>query len=76
MNNTTVLNAIIKYLLETKRFDAQLYRCSPDVMVLTLILLIRFLYFFYLLLGIYAYIFLPYDCKFFRLKCKYQGRKK
>ena len=32
INNTSILDATINYLIETKRFNAQLFLCSLDVM--------------------------------------------
>ena len=36
INNTSILDATINYLIETKRFNAQLFLCFLDVMALTL----------------------------------------
>ena len=41
--DTSILDATINYLVETKRFDAEPFLCSPDVMALTLILLLKFI---------------------------------
>ena len=41
INNTSILDATINYLIEIKRFDAQFFGCSQDVMALTLILLLN-----------------------------------
>ena len=35
INNRSILDATINYWIETKRFDAQLFWCSPNVKVLT-----------------------------------------
>ena len=50
----TILDTTISYLTETKRFHAQLFWCSPDVMVLTLIL-ISWLHIFLLFLFCFYY---------------------
>ena len=39
------MDAIINYLIEPKRFDTQLFWCSPDVVALILILNLRFIFF-------------------------------
>ena len=39
INSRSTMDATINFLIETKRFDAQLFECSLDVMALTLILL-------------------------------------
>ena len=44
MNNTSMLEATIKYLIETKRFDAQCYCCSPNANTLTLTLLLKLIF--------------------------------
>ena len=51
INTTSIIDATINYLIETKWFDAQLFWCSPDVMALTLILVLKiiFLFFFFVL---------------------------
>ena len=38
INNTSILDATINYLIETKRFNAQLFWWTPDVMALALML--------------------------------------
>ena len=38
INNKSILDVAMNYLIETKGFNDQLFWCSPDVMVLTLIL--------------------------------------
>ena len=48
MNNTSILLATIKYLIETKRFDAHSFLCSVDIMTLTLILLLFLLLSFFI----------------------------
>ena len=63
INNTSILDASINNLIETKRFGAQLYLCSPDVMALTLILLLKFIflfsfYYYYYLFILYIYFFI------------------
>ena len=45
MNNTSILNAIIKYLIKTKRFDVSCY--FANVMALRLILLLKFVFSFF-----------------------------
>ena len=47
INNTSILDATINYLIETKRFNAQLFLCSLDVMVLTLMLHLKFIFLFF-----------------------------
>ena len=49
INNTRILDATINYLIETKTFNADLFRCSPDIMALTLMLYLKFkiLFFFF-----------------------------
>ena len=46
INNTSILDATINYLIETKRFNAELFRWTPDVMALTLILHLKFKFLF------------------------------
>ena len=41
IKNRSVLDATINYLIETKRFDAQLFLCSLDAMTSTLILQLK-----------------------------------
>ena len=38
INNTRILDATINYLIKTKRFNAELFWYTPDVMVLTMML--------------------------------------
>ena len=47
INNTSILDATIKYLIETKRFGTQLFLCSPDLMALILILHLKFIFFLF-----------------------------
>ena len=56
INNTCILDAIINYLLETKRSDAKLFWCSPDVMALTLILHLKIIFLFFILLFYFVFI--------------------
>ena len=42
INNTSILNATINYLIETKRFNAELFWRTPDVMALILMLHLKF----------------------------------
>ena len=42
INNTSILNATINYLTETKRFNAELFWRTPDVMALILMLHLKF----------------------------------
>ena len=37
ISNTSILDATINYLIETKRFNVELFLCSPDAMALTLL---------------------------------------
>ena len=46
INNTSILNATINYLIETKRFKAELFWLTPDVMALTLMLHLKFKFLF------------------------------
>ena len=53
INNTSILDATINYLIETKRFNSELFWCSPDnMMALTLMLHLKFkfLFFFFFVL--------------------------
>ena len=52
INNTRILDATINYLIETKTFNADLFRCSPDVMALILMFYLKFkiLFFFFFVL--------------------------
>ena len=42
VNNTSIFNVTIYYLIETKRFNVEIFWCSPDVMALTLMLHLKF----------------------------------
>ena len=42
INGTSIWDKIMNYLTETKRFNAELFWCSPDIMALTLMLLLKF----------------------------------
>ena len=44
INNTSILDDTIKYLIETKTFDAFLFWCSPDAMPVALLLLLKFIF--------------------------------
>ena len=55
INNTTILDDTINYLIETKRFNAQLFWCSQDVMTFTLILYLKSFLFFVLLLSFLSF---------------------
>ena len=72
INNTSIVDTTINYLIETKRFNAQLFWCSLDVMALTLMLHLKFIFllcFFVLfLLFLSFYYFLGY---FFYILCGY-----
>ena len=46
INNTSILDATINYLIETKRFNAELFWWTPDVMALTLMLHLKFKFLF------------------------------
>ena len=46
INNTSILDVTISYLIETKSFNAELFWCSPDVKVLTLMLHLKFIFLF------------------------------
>ena len=60
MNNTSILNAIIKYLIKTKRFDVSC--CFANVMALRLILLSKlvFSFFFVFVITIIIFLFLGF----------------
>ena len=72
INNTSILDAPINYLIETKRFNSELFWSSPDIMalILTLHLKFRFLFFFSLFCFYYFYLsiilgsFIFYMCFF------------
>ena len=49
INNTSTLDSTMNYLIKTKRFNAQLFLCSPDVMTLTLMLHLKFMFLFFFL---------------------------
>ena len=61
INNTSILDATINYLIETKRFNAELFWWTPDVMALTLMLHLKvkflFIFFFDLFLFLSFYYF-------------------
>ena len=42
INNTSILDATINCLIETKRFNAELFWWTPDIMALTLMLHLKF----------------------------------
>ena len=44
INNASILDATIKYLIETKRFDTQYFLFSPGFVALTLTLLLKFIF--------------------------------
>ena len=46
INNTSILNATINYLIETKRFNAERFLWTPDVMALTMMLHLKFNFLF------------------------------
>ena len=52
IDNTSILDATMNNLIETKRFDVQLFLCFPDVMALTLIIV-----FFVLILFVFFLLF-------------------
>ena len=49
MNNKTTLDTTIKYVIKTKKFDAQRFLYSMDLMALALILLLKLIFSFLLL---------------------------
>ena len=74
INNTSILYATINCLIETKRFDTQLFWCSPDVMALTLILHLKFIFlfffsfcFYYFYLFIIFWLFFNRDMRLFEM---------
>ena len=60
--DTSMLDATINYLIETKSVHAEHFLCSPDVMALTLILLLKFicLFFFVCFFSFYYYYLLSF----------------
>ena len=58
INNTSILDATINYLIETKRFNAELFWYSPNVMALTLMwhLKLTFLSFFFFVFIIFMFL--------------------
>ena len=81
IDNTSILDTTINYLIEAKRFVAQLFRCSPDVMALTLILhlnscfcsfflFVSIIFIFLFFLGYFFYIVYIYIYIYiFALRC-------
>ena len=70
INNTRIWDATINYLIETKRFNACYFWCSPYVKALTLMLHLkfRFLIFFFLCFVFIIFIFLLFlGCFFYIL---------
>ena len=57
INNTNILDATINYLIETKRFNAQLFWCFLDVMTLILMLHVKFIFAFVFLIHIFRLFF-------------------
>ena len=70
VNDTSILDATIYYLIETKRFNVEIFWCSPDVMTLTLMLHLKFEFllifslfcFYYFYLSIIFRLFLYFIC--------------
>ena len=59
INNKSILDLTINYLIETKGFSAQLFWCSPDVLALTLILHLNSnFYSFFCFIFIIFYLFI------------------
>ena len=86
INNASLLDATIKSLIETKRFDVQLFWFSTDVMALTLILLWIFIFslfscfVLFLLLSFYYFqiiiiIFVSRYINIYMSKCQYIQKK-
>ena len=82
VNNASRLDATIKSLIETKRFDVQLFWFSTDVMALILILLWIFIFslfscfVLFLVLSFYYFqiiivIFVPRYINIYMSKCQY-----
>ena len=66
INNTSIMNATINYLIETKRFDAQFSWFSLDVMTLTLTLHLKFIFLIFLLFCLYyLYLFIMFRLIFY-----------
>ena len=66
INNTSIMNATINYLIETKRFDAQFSWFSLDVMALTLTLHLKFIFLiFFLFCLYYLYLFIIFRLIFY-----------
>ena len=60
INNTSILDATINYLIETKRFNAELFWWTLDVMALTLMLHLKFKFlsiFFFDLFLVFLYFY-------------------
>ena len=67
INNTSILDATINYLIETKRFNAELFWWTPDIMALTLMLHLKFKFlfiFFWFVLIIFIFLLFS-GCIFF-----------
>ena len=63
INNTSILDATINYLIKTKRFNVELFWWTPDVMALTLMLHLKsnfflFFLFFFWFLNFYSVLFM------------------
>ena len=71
INNTSILDATINYLIETKRFATQLIWCSLDVMALTSRLHLKFMFllfcFLFFVFVFAIFIFLVFLGYFFHI---------
>ena len=68
-NNTSILDATINYLIETKIFNAELFLSSPDVIALKLMLHLKskFLFFFFSFCFHYFYLSIIFRLFFFNI---------
>ena len=68
INNTSILDVTTDYLIETKRFNAELFRCSRNVMALTLMLHFKFEFFvFFFFVFCFFYLFIIFMLLFYTL---------
>ena len=75
IKNTSILNATINYLIETKRFNAERFLWTPDVMALTMMLHLKFIFLFFVP-GILQHIHVGLVIVIFCLMCRCWNRKK
>ena len=60
INNTSILDVTTDYLIETKRFNAELFRCSRNVMALTLMLHFKFEFFVFFFFVFFFFLYFYY----------------